>query len=68
MTTERFISHELSNVFVFVLDFNLMVPFQIDSVKVETWGESQVALGDTVTATITIIREHACEYRGFRRR
>lgn len=34
----------------------------------ETWGESQVALGDTVTATITIIREHASEYRGFRRR
>lgn len=41
---------------------------QVESVVVETWGESQVALGDTVTATITIARAHAPEYRGFLRR
>lgn len=36
--------------------------------EVKTWGESQVAVGDTVTATVTIVREHAPEYQGFRRR
>ncbi len=36
--------------------------------KVKTWGESQVAVGDTVTATVTVVREHAPEYQGFRRR
>ena len=41
---------------------------QVESVKVETWGESQVAVGDTVTATVTIVREHAPEYQGLRRR
>lgn len=35
---------------------------------VETWGESQVAVGDTVTATVTVVREHAPEYQGLRRR
>lgn len=34
----------------------------------ETWGESQVAVGDTVTATVTVVREHAPEYQGLRRR
>lgn len=41
---------------------------QVESVVVETWGESQVAMGDTVTATVTVVREHAPEYQGFRRR
>ncbi|CAN0264958.1 unnamed protein product, partial [Hapterophycus canaliculatus] len=50
-------------------DFDAAVPrVKVKSVVVETWGESQVALGDTVTATITIAREHATEYQGLRRR
>ena len=43
-------------------------PSQVKDVVVETWGESQIAVGDTVTAIVTIVREHASEYRGIRRR
>ncbi|CAN0141504.1 unnamed protein product [Ectocarpus sp. 6 AP-2014] len=51
------------------LDLDAAVPsIKVKSVAVETWGESQVAVGDTVTATITIAREHAPEYQGLRRR
>ncbi|CAN0000715.1 unnamed protein product [Scytosiphon promiscuus] len=50
-------------------DFDAAVPrIKVKSVVVETWGENQVALGDTVTATVTIVREHAAAYQGLRRR
>ncbi|CAM9456295.1 unnamed protein product, partial [Choristocarpus tenellus] len=45
-------------------DLDAAIPrIKVDMV-IETWGESQIAVGDTVTATITVLREHAKEYQG----
>ncbi|CAM9456190.1 unnamed protein product [Discosporangium mesarthrocarpum] len=52
------------------LEFELdaAVPELEVKVKVETLGESQIAVGDTVTAIVAIKRKHAKYYQGLRKR